>query len=263
MQVSLATSEKAPGALAARGLRPVKELGEAKPHGNRLRYMAGCRCTECRGANTQYERSRAKARKEGDWNGFVAADNARAHLLELSAAGVGRRTVCDAADVSNSVVHSIILGRKVQIRARTERLILAVTPAAAADHALVPAKPTLMLLRKLAKDGYSKASLASHLGYANRALQFKDTQVTVRTQHDVQRMFEQLRCCSARDSRKFLAELKLEGYRECHVQAAMEKVAEMRGLAKPCLDTDFAPGKTRVKVSAALILKLAHQHLTA
>jgi hypothetical protein len=79
-----------PGAtnLAARGLRTAADLALTRQHGDRLRYLAGCHCSECRGANTAYERTRSAARKAGDWNGIVPADKARAHLAALSAKNV-------------------------------------------------------------------------------------------------------------------------------------------------------------------------------
>lgn len=72
------------------GLRPVAELAADRPHGDRLRYMAGCRCKECRAANTAYETQRALARKAGDWNGVVSAARARSHIAVLSAAPTSR-----------------------------------------------------------------------------------------------------------------------------------------------------------------------------
>ncbi len=55
-------------AIEARGLRPIGELARNRPHGDRLRYMAGCRCPACRGANP-----------------IVPADAARAHIHPLGA----------------------------------------------------------------------------------------------------------------------------------------------------------------------------------
>lgn len=51
------------------GLAHIVVLAASKPHGVRLRYMAGCRCLKCRMANSNYETMRARARKAGDWNG--------------------------------------------------------------------------------------------------------------------------------------------------------------------------------------------------
>lgn len=59
-------------------------LAKDKPHGTRLRYMAGCKCMLCRAANSRYETERAAARKNGDWNGLVSAIHARRHILKLS-----------------------------------------------------------------------------------------------------------------------------------------------------------------------------------
>jgi hypothetical protein len=107
--------------LASRGLRPVAELAADRPHGHRLRYLAGCRCFHCRRANSDYERERAAARAAGDWNGIVDAAPARRHILALSRRGVGRRMVAAASDVGLSVIADIRTGRKMRIRARTER----------------------------------------------------------------------------------------------------------------------------------------------
>ena len=65
--------------LAQRGLKPASELAAKRPHGDRLRYVAGCRCDLCRKANSTYERERQKARAAGDWNGIVDAAKARQH----------------------------------------------------------------------------------------------------------------------------------------------------------------------------------------
>lgn len=59
--------------LAARGLKPIAQLAANRDHGDRVRYLAGCRCTDCRRANSAYESARQKARAAGDWNGFVLA----------------------------------------------------------------------------------------------------------------------------------------------------------------------------------------------
>lgn len=60
-------------AIESRGLKPVAELAEQRSHGDRLKYLAGCRCVPCRAANSRYEVARAAARKAGDWNGLVPA----------------------------------------------------------------------------------------------------------------------------------------------------------------------------------------------
>jgi hypothetical protein len=82
-------------------LRTAADLSATKPHGTRLKYMGGCKCMLCRAANSRYETERAVARKNGDWNGIVDARAARRHILKLSKAGVGYKSVADAASVAH------------------------------------------------------------------------------------------------------------------------------------------------------------------
>jgi hypothetical protein len=149
---------------AARGLRPVSELAITRSHGDRLKYLGGCRCFKCRRANSDYERERKAAREAGDWNGIVSADRARRHMLKLARLGVGRRSFAAATDVAESVLHDIRNGRKHKIRARTERKILAVTKACAPDSAVVSARQTWRRLDALLEEGFTKAGLSRLLG---------------------------------------------------------------------------------------------------
>lgn len=245
--------------LAHRGLRPAQELAEHRPHGNRLRYMAGCRCDECRGANTAYEKERAAARKAGDWNGLVSAEAARKHMAALSAQGIGRRTVGDVAGVADSVLTAIIAGTKQRIRARTEKAVLAVTKLAAADRAYIDAAPTWRLLEELIADGYSKTRLARELGYSTHALQLKRTRVTARNAYEVERLYARLRCCNSSPTRELLAELSDEGFHHARVQRELTALAEARGLK----GVDFTERKGRVQVAAAELVAELHARLTA
>jgi hypothetical protein len=167
--------------LIQRGLRPIAELAAARPHGDRLRYMAGCHCFKCRRANSDYERWRIAARAAGDWNGIVDAAPARAHLLKLSRAGVGQWAVCHATDVARSMLHEIKNGDRPRIRARTLRRILAVTPKHRADHSIVPAARLWRLINQLLAEGYTKSALARKLGYKTRAIQFRRHRVLARS----------------------------------------------------------------------------------
>ncbi len=244
--------------LAARGLRPVSELGANRPHGDRLRYLGGCKCFDCRRANSAYETARAAARKAGDWNGFVPAEKARLHLAELSALNVGRRTVSHVGDVSDTVLMEIIAGRKKQIRARTERNILAVTAAAAADGALIPAKPAWKLLNQLIRDGWPKAELARQLGYKAPALQFRKTQITVRNAYEVEQLHAKLRSCNARATVKLLDDLQAEGFRMAHIQERIEKLARETGAVKP----DLTVRNGRIRADAAALVQRVYEQMT-
>lgn len=245
-------------AMAQRGLRPASELALGRPHGDRLRYIAGCRCQECRRANTAYERERALARKAGDWNGIVSADRARAHLKALSAAGIGRRQVTDASGIAETTLQLIAGGRRTKLRARTERLILAVTQQAAADGSLVDAGPTWALLDELLASGYSKAELARQLGYATPAIQFRRTQCTVRNAYDVERLHARLRRVPAAESLRLLAELREEGFRLKKVAALLEQLAAQLGKEAPDLDTSTG----FIHAAAADLLRRLHNDLT-
>lgn len=173
-------------------LKPPSVLSASRAHGDRLKYIGGCRCDLCRRANTDYENIRAKARAAGDWNGIVSAEKSRKHMDWLSYHGVGRRQVSAATDIADSILAMIINGTRVNVRARTERLILAVTPECAADHALIPAGPTWILIDKLLKAGFTKTLIAAELGRKRHALQLGKDLITVRNANDVKRVYERL-----------------------------------------------------------------------
>lgn len=195
-------SVKPPVYLTARGLKPVAELASTREHGDRLKYLAGCRCADCRRANSAYESARQKARKAGDFNGIVPAAKARAHLLMLSKQGVGRRAVGATTDISDTVLSDIRSGNKKNIRARTERLILAVNKDMASDHALTSATGTWKLIYKLLDKGYSEAQLAKLLGYANPVLQFGKEQVLAITACEIRRLYQKLEATGFTDAKQ-------------------------------------------------------------
>lgn len=177
--------------LRENGLRSAQELAESKPHGVRLRYVAGCRCALCRKANSVYQCGRARAQKAGDWNGIVPADRAREHMLELSRLGIGRRAVGAATDIADSILHQIRKGIRKNIRARTERLILGVTLECASDKTLISAKQSRRIVKLLVEEGYTKTFLAEKLGYKTRAIQMFD-QITVRNAARFRKLHEEL-----------------------------------------------------------------------
>lgn len=199
---TLMTTQQSTRTLASRGLKPAAVLAANRDHGDRLRYLGGCRCDDCRRANTAYECARAKARKGGDWNGNISAAKARRHLLALSEQGIGKRAVQAATDIGTSILQGIRSGTKKKIRARTERKILAVTKEMASDHALIPAADTWALINKLIVEGYTKAQLAELLGYSNQALQFRRDQITVRNAHEIRKLYNKLEATGFADAKK-------------------------------------------------------------
>ena len=173
-------------------MKPMALLAEAKPHGSRVKYLGGCRCLPCRAANARYECRRLQARRSGDWNGLIPAGRARQHLLALSRAGVGRRTVADIAGVPQSLVHRIRTGRRSRIRARTARRILLVSRTAMNDARLVPAVRAWRMIERLVEEGFTRAEIARRLGYRSRALQLNRTRITARSLVRIERFYRRV-----------------------------------------------------------------------
>lgn len=174
------------------GLRSAAELAADRPHGIRLQYMAGCRCLKCRMANSNYQTSRARAQKAGDWNGLVDAAEARAHVLKLGKQGVGYRTVARAAGISKTTLQKVLNGKRLQIRARFSRDVLAVTKDMAAPHSFVKAGRLWRRIERLLAQGFTKADLARRLGYTRPALQFRRDLVTVASDRAVAVLYRRL-----------------------------------------------------------------------
>lgn len=248
--------------LSARGLRPAAELAANREHGDRLRYMGGCRCFACRRANSAYEAARKIARAAGEGNGIVPAAKARAHLKALSARGVGRRSVGAASDVSDTVLSDIISGRKANIRAGTERAILKVTRAAAGDRALIPAMDAWRMLDELIADGYTRRELGRLLGSKSKtpALQLNRDFVTVRNAYLVERLYYELRFTAGRETIKLLAKLRDEGYTRGQVDQRLAVLAASLGENVPVLTPNK---KGRISAKAADLVERLYQELTA
>lgn len=219
--------------MAARGMRPAAELAASKPCGTRLRYYAGCRCFACRMANSAYEAERKAARDRGEGNGLVSAEPAREHLAYLSANGVGMKTAADAAKVAPSIVVKIIYRQRLKIRAQTERRILAVTIAAAADGSLIDGAATWLLLDELIASGYSKRRIGCEMtGKLVNTLQLRREQVTVRNAGLARRVYERMRFAPpalTRQAEQHLAELRDEHFRMDRIQREVDQLATERG----------------------------------
>lgn len=131
----------------------------------------------------------ARCRRLLTWNGLVPAKAARHHLLILSNAGVGYKSVADAASVSRSVVAKIVNGTKKTIRANTERAILEVDRDARADHSLVDARPVWEMVERLMRvHGYTKSAISKWIGQDGQRLQLGKRKVTARNALKVAKM---------------------------------------------------------------------------
>lgn len=74
-----------------------------------------CRCEPCTRASTERKRDQARRRSARAWSGepdsWVDGDIVRGHLHRLADAGIGYKTVADAAGLSASTLTSILYGR--------------------------------------------------------------------------------------------------------------------------------------------------------
>ena len=110
-----------------------------RPHG-RARYVVDhCRCAVCQAANSAYENRRNRLKAYGQWTPYVNAAPARAHVQQLSAAGLGWRRVAEISGVPPGVISKLLYGSKTRgpskrIRPETEVALLAVGPVPVAEH---------------------------------------------------------------------------------------------------------------------------------
>lgn len=152
--------------------------GQPCPARSHLRKDSGPVCARCRDRLV--------------WNGLVSAEAARTHLLWLSRRGVGRRAVAAASDVSPTILMEIRNGTKRQLRADTERRILAVDRDCVSDHALVSASRAWRQLRRLIADGYPARRLVRFLGMKGQGLQFGRVKMTARNVRRIDRLYREL-----------------------------------------------------------------------
>lgn len=176
------------------GLRPAKELASNRPHGDRLKYLGGCRCVPCRAANSRYETERAAARRRGEWNGLIDAEPARRHLLDLSQRDIGRDTVADITGICASTIDAIRRGQRKKIRAMNARKILSIPiNAVLTDAQRINAEPTWRMINWLLRQGFSKAALAKRLGFKTGALHVGKDRITARNAMKIEKLYRQLR----------------------------------------------------------------------
>ena len=175
------------------GLKTAKELSENKPHGTRIKYLGGCRCVPCRSANSRYQSERKRQKKLGNWNGLVDASKARDYLHLLSENGIGRRDVCDISGVAQSVISKIYQGQRTNIRALTEKAILAVELDFIKDMSKVDAKPVWKMLSHLFREGFTHRSLAKRLGYKGGInLGKKTKKVSAKKARKIEKFYSQI-----------------------------------------------------------------------
>jgi hypothetical protein len=145
-------------------------------HGDRATYVLDkCRCLPCAAANSVYEsqRSRLRAYGRGVPSGLVDAAPVRAHVEQLQAAGMGWKTVAQAAGVAESTLCHVLYGRRRngrnepparRMNPEAARKLLAVplpTVEQLPGGVVVPAVGTQRRLQALACLGWSIGRLAA------------------------------------------------------------------------------------------------------
>lgn len=170
---------------SARGIAKMQANLRAKAetynHGDRRRYLSGCRCEDCTEGNTAYMRElRAKHRAGIHVGTLVPAAPVRQHLRKLRAKHVGLRAVSECAKVPRSTLGYLLSGHKKSLRESTAKRILGVTANQRSDGALVSAAKSWELIRELREEGYLVKYLAKQLGFSGAGIQVGKTRITVR-----------------------------------------------------------------------------------
>ena len=178
------------------GLKSAAELAANRPHGDRIRYRAGCKCVPCRAANSNYETTRAAARRRGESNGLVDANEVRKHLKKLSRRGIGRDTVAEITGISSTTIDLYRRGQRTQLRAMRAKAILSISlDTVANDAMLVPAAKTWEKIRWMLREGFTKSEIARRLGSKATvpALQLNKSQITAKNAMRVEKLYNILR----------------------------------------------------------------------
>lgn len=141
----------------------------------------GCRCDDCRHAQALYERDRQQRIEPA----YIGADEARRHVRELSAQGVGLKQVSKASGVATGTLSKLIFGTKTRgpskrIRKATADAILSVTVQAAADGARVDAGTTWARIDRMVAAGVTKKAIAERIGQTGPGLQLARTTIQAR-----------------------------------------------------------------------------------
>lgn len=161
-------------------------------HGDRSRYVLGCRCDACRAANIAYQTAWMQRRRDaGIGNPKVPAKRAQAHIRKLGRQGVGMDAIAEATDIGRNTIWRIAKGVAKVTTTRTERLILGVTAKQAKDAARVDAGRTRALIASLIEEGYLCRDLARMLGYKGKRIPLYKT-ITVRKADRVRQLHHRL-----------------------------------------------------------------------
>ena len=169
-QLGLAHAIEIVAVLSDAGHHAVTTVGEVPApvhdHGSSACYVLdGCRCLPCRVAHTGEMRNRAQQQAYGRHRGQVDAEEARTHVRQLMASGVGAKQVAKVAGVSKSALDKLLGGTadrppSRRIRAATHDRLLAVTSDDLADGTTVSADGIHPLVDELLAAKFARAEIA-------------------------------------------------------------------------------------------------------
>lgn len=170
-------------------------------HGTPTRYVhgpneagepKGCRCRECRDANTERAR-RAKGRIAPT---FVDSTRARAHVRELMAAGVGLKTIVARSGVGGGTLCALLYGKpgrppSTKVTRATEAKLLSVTAADTADGARVDGAATWRRVDLLVSRGWTLSAICRAIGVSPSNLNRGSALVTAAKARAVQALLDE------------------------------------------------------------------------
>lgn len=145
-----------------------------RAHGLRSTYVVvGCRCEPCTDANTSQQRERSHQRTREAWGAtpaaFVDAEPVRAHIRQLTDAGMGWKRVAAVANVPTSTVSAILYGKagrpRQRVRRATAENLLAVASIDRAPAAVIDGTGAQRRLQALVATGWTQQAVAQHLGW--------------------------------------------------------------------------------------------------
>lgn len=141
-------------------------------------------------ARRAYKRAWYRRQASAAGVALVCADQVRRHLRRLQAAGLGIRSIADAAGVDRRTAQQVAQGKRPRITRRVAFSLLRVNVDHAADHVLVDAAPTWALIRALEVEGYTRPMLARLLGYRGKQIPIARVRCSVRNAHRVRVLHE-------------------------------------------------------------------------
>jgi hypothetical protein len=133
-------------------------------HGTRTAYNAGCRCSDCRAAQAEYQRL-----VRAGVTAMLDPAPARQHAEQLLSSGWTWRTLADHAGIDRSALYRQIYGHRTRMQRRVAAAILAI-PARRRDVRSERAAARIEDTEFLLTVGEDPRSISARLGVSVAAL---------------------------------------------------------------------------------------------